>query len=107
MSQVIATETQYNIAEDQAVFEAANDNDPSPTATVRSSWDGIDTTSAGAETNDDDDAAASPNDPLASFNAIAYGNEIDTCEKWVGIQPSHELVDLIPGALPIPAPSPA
>ena len=46
----------------------------------------------------DEDKPVVAVDPMDAYHSIAFESEIATCDRpGIGIRPSHELVDLIPG----------
>lgn len=89
LQEAVAMEASYNAAQDEEEEEGIP-----ATATVQSSWDAVD---APAEDMGEGGPAAM-GDPLTVYHSVAFRNEISTCAKpGIGVRPSHELVDLIPG----------
>ena len=78
--------------------------DVAATATVQSSWDSADQdanpvwSATEALSEAQGTPLSAPKDPLEAYHAIAFDNEIAVCDKpGIGVMPSHEHVDLIPG----------
>ena len=96
-----------SIAEDEGLLVDEDGDDVAATATVRSSWDSADqdanpvwsaTEALSALSEAPDAPPSAAEDPLEAYHAIAFDNEIAICDKpGIGVLPSHEHVDLIPG----------